>query len=187
MIRVYLPSQAAGKTHNQEIKPTNLSAPSEFLCLSCFIIIQSCYFNYRRKKRSHLTFATWSAFRALFTRSRCTTCAKDHGLFMLLPTNQWGRKTQSHVFLKTHRKCNAYCVSRGTDTYPTCCVNATKNVAFLGAFGTSSIIMKYFHNLIGCKPPCFALTTKRGPAGEAATWGPYSSSHLLASYVAPLL
>ena len=100
---------------------------------------------------------------------------------MLLPTNQWGRKTQSHVFLKTHRKCNAYCVSRGTDTYPTCCVNATKNVAFLGAFGTSSIIMKYFHNLIGCKPPCFALTTKRGPAGEAATWGPYPSSHLLAS------
>ena len=50
VIRVYLPSRAAGKPHNQEIKPTNLSAPREFLCLSCFIIIQSCYFNYRRKK-----------------------------------------------------------------------------------------------------------------------------------------
>ena len=38
-------------------------------CLPCLIIIQSCYFDYRINRLSHVL-AAWSAFRALFTWSR---------------------------------------------------------------------------------------------------------------------
>ena len=52
------------------------------MCPPCLIIIQSCYFDYRIDRPF-----TWSlcviAFHSLFTRSRCTTSAKDHGLFYL--------------------------------------------------------------------------------------------------------
>ena len=52
-------------------KPTCLCAPRELLerCLSCLIIIQYCYFDYRINKP--------------FACSRCLICAKDHGLFYL--------------------------------------------------------------------------------------------------------
>ena len=67
-----------------DIKPTYLCAPREFLkkCLSCLIIVQSCYCDYRINL-SHVL-AAWSAFLALFTWSRRTTRAKDHRLFILI-------------------------------------------------------------------------------------------------------
>ena len=61
--------------------PTNLCAPPEFLkkiCLLCLIIMQFCYL------ASFWLIAAWSAFLALFTWSERTTCAKDHGLFILI-------------------------------------------------------------------------------------------------------
>ena len=61
--------------------PINLCAPPEFLkqiCLPCLIIIQSCYFDCRTNKNSHVLAAS-SVFRALFTWSPRATCAKNHG------------------------------------------------------------------------------------------------------------
>ena len=52
------------------------------MCLSWLIIIQSCSFDCRINKPFD-TLTVWSAFLALFTLSRHTTCAKDHGLLYL--------------------------------------------------------------------------------------------------------
>ena len=51
------------------------------MCRPCLIIIKSCYCDYRINQFSHVL-AAWSAFRALFTWSWCTACAKDHGGFL---------------------------------------------------------------------------------------------------------
>ena len=66
--RVCLPSQSASekKAH----KPLHTSWFSE-----------KCLVFDNHKNLVILTLAAWSAFRALFTRSRRTTFAKDHGLF----------------------------------------------------------------------------------------------------------
>ena len=81
-----LPAQpiSTRKAKWREIKPTNLCAPREFLkkCLSCLIIVQSCYFDYRINK--HFRCSRCVIFRALFTWSQRTTRAKDHRLFILI-------------------------------------------------------------------------------------------------------
>ena len=74
-----LPSQPISiRKAQSRKKATNVSAMFDTR------IIQSCYFDYRMKKNLSLVLAARSAFRALFTWSRHTTCAKDHGLFILI-------------------------------------------------------------------------------------------------------
>ena len=68
-------AQSRKKAH----KPLRISWISWKMCLSQLIIIKSfLHFDYTIN-----TLAAWSAFRALFTWSPRTTCAKDHGLFYL--------------------------------------------------------------------------------------------------------
>ena len=77
MIEVCLHSQSAPEKHNQEKKPTNLCVLREFLeqmCRPCLIVVKS-YFYFSQLP------AACSAFCALFTWSRRTTCAKDYRHF----------------------------------------------------------------------------------------------------------
>ena len=53
------------------------------MCLPCVITTQSIYFDYRMNFFLFHFLAAISAFHALFTWSRHTACAKDHGLFYL--------------------------------------------------------------------------------------------------------
>ena len=85
VIRVYLTSQSALEKHNQEKK-----CPQTFAHLVNFSNNVSAMFDNHTillfwlewTNLSHVL-AAWSAFRALFTWSRRTTCAKDHRLFSL--------------------------------------------------------------------------------------------------------
>ena len=63
---VCLPSQSASEKHNQG-KKAHKPLRTSWISI----------------KWTNLALAAWSAFRALFTWSRCTTCAKDHRLLLI--------------------------------------------------------------------------------------------------------
>ena len=89
VIGVCLPSQSVSEKHNQEKQAHKPLRTSWFLKMSAMFDNQTILLFWNKP------FAR-SAFRALFTWSRRTTCAKDHRLFLiLLPTNQRGRNTRS--------------------------------------------------------------------------------------------
>ena len=80
-------SQSEPKKRSLTIKRTHTFFKQ--MCLSCLINIKSCYFDYRINKHVPRVLAAWSAFRALFTWSWHTTCAKDHRLFLFLSLNNY--------------------------------------------------------------------------------------------------
>ena len=78
-------SQSAPEKHNQGKKPINLCAPREFLqnVSAIFENHTILLFWIQNKYKLFAFLVERYAFRVLFTWSRHTSCAKDHGLFYL--------------------------------------------------------------------------------------------------------
>ena len=112
VIGICLLSQSADEKHNHEKKPTHLCAPRKFppkMCLPCFIIMQSCYCDYRINKT--------------FLCSRCLICVLHSGHFI---STYYARKGFLAFFIViTHKSTGSenlitWCVCARTDCFCLC-------------------------------------------------------------------
>ena len=109
-----LPSQSASKEHNQEKeahKPLRTSFISKKMYLSCLIIMQSCYCDYRINKPFACSRCVICVSCSVHVILTCTTRAKDHGLFFnhqqIKEVEKSSHTVSCQKLLATARRCGS--------------------------------------------------------------------------------